>query len=493
MDTTAGKMAGHRADKSYVLRRRWRLAAGLLLMDALAVGAAFVLGYLLRFHNPLWPYFPTVNPEYYLRLGLIMIPVWLVLFSMHRLYDPEQLLGGTREYTHVLSACTIGVVAIVAYDFLRRGDAQELSRGWLIVVWLLACLVVGATRFGLRRLVYAMRRRGRWLRPAIVVGANAEGHAVARQLQEAPAASGVRVVGLVDDAPPADTGDAAHLPHLGALDDLPALIQQHDVREIVVAGTALPREQLLDIFREFVRNHDQVTVRLSSGLFEILTTGMQVRKVGYVPLMTLERTRITGIDAVLKRVLDMIGSVLLLLLASPVMAVVTLLVKATSPGPVYYRRRVMGQGGRPFDALKFRTMHSNGDEILARHPELREELRRTGKLRDDPRVTPLGRVLRRFSLDELPQLFNILAGQMSLVGPRMITVEEWPHYGKWQHNLLTVKPGLTGLWQVSGRSDLTYEERVRLDMHYIRNYTIWLDVQILLQTVPVALRGRGAY
>jgi lipopolysaccharide/colanic/teichoic acid biosynthesis glycosyltransferase len=220
---------------------------------------------------------------------------------------------------------------------------------------------------------------------------------------------------------------------------------------------------------------------------------MHLRKVGFVPLVTLERTRITGMDAVMKRTLDIVGSFFGILLAGPAMLVIAVLVKITSPGPVFFRRRVLCQGGRCIGALKFRTMYSNGDEILSRNPDLAEELKRNGKLKKDPRITPLGRFLRRLSLDELPQLFNILIGQMSLVGPRMITPEEWSHYGKWQHNLLTVKPGLTGLWQVSGRSDLSYEDRVRLDMHYIRNYTIWLDLQILFQTIPVALRGKGAY
>jgi lipopolysaccharide/colanic/teichoic acid biosynthesis glycosyltransferase len=182
-----------------------------------------------------------------------------------------------------------------------------------------------------------------------------------------------------------------------------------------------------------------------------------------------------------------------LLLSSPVLLVLAILVKISSRGPVFHRRRVMGVNGRTFYALKFRTMYVNGQEILAQYPEKRAELLNTHKIKDDPRVTPLGRWLRRFSLDELPQLFNVLRHQMALVGPRMITPEEMPMYNHWDMNLLTVRPGITGLWQVSGRSDVTYQERVRLDMHYIRNWTIWLDLQLLMRTVPAVLRGRGAY
>jgi lipopolysaccharide/colanic/teichoic acid biosynthesis glycosyltransferase len=181
------------------------------------------------------------------------------------------------------------------------------------------------------------------------------------------------------------------------------------------------------------------------------------------------------------------------ILATPLLVLLAVLVKLDSPGPVLYRRRVLGLGGRSFDALRLRTMRTDGDEILARHPELQDELEREGKLRDDPRVTPLGKALRRSSLDELPQVFNVVLGQMSIVGPRMITADEQKRYGCWDLNLLTVKPGITGLWQTSGRSEVSYEERVQLDMNYIRNWTVWLDLHILLRTIPAVLQGRGAY
>jgi lipopolysaccharide/colanic/teichoic acid biosynthesis glycosyltransferase len=179
---------------------------------------------------------------------------------------------------------------------------------------------------------------------------------------------------------------------------------------------------------------------------------------------------------------------------APIFALLALLVRLDSPGPVIFRRRVLGVGGKSFDAFKFRTMYIDGNERLKARPDLVEELEREGKLKDDPRITRLGRLLRRCSLDELPQLFNVLRGEMSLVGPRMITASEAAKYGLHRANLLTVKPGITGLWQVSGRSDLDYEERIRLDMHYIRNYSVWLDLYILLvQTPGAVVSGRGAY
>jgi lipopolysaccharide/colanic/teichoic acid biosynthesis glycosyltransferase len=207
----------------------------------------------------------------------------------------------------------------------------------------------------------------------------------------------------------------------------------------------------------------------------------------------VNKVRLTGLDRVMKFILDYSIAIALLPFILPVLAVLALLVRLDSAGPVIYRRRVMGVNGTQFDALKFRTMHVNGDEILAAYPQLQEELAREHKLKWDPRVTRMGGILRKLSLDELPQIFNVLRGQMSLVGPRMIVADEMKKYDQWAMNLLTVAPGITGLWQVSGRSDLSYEQRVRLDMQYIRNWTIWQDLQILLQTIPAVIRRRGAY
>jgi lipopolysaccharide/colanic/teichoic acid biosynthesis glycosyltransferase len=240
-----------------------------------------------------------------------------------------------------------------------------------------------------------------------------------------------------------------------------------------------------------------VQLRLSSGLFEILTTGMQVSEVGYVPLISLNQLRITGIELALKTCFDYLAAAVALVVLVPVFAIIALLIKRSSPGPVIHRRRVLGVGGKPFDAYKFRTMVMNGDEVLARllaeNPELRKEYEDGYKLRNDPRITRIGRILRKTSLDEMPQLVNVLKGQMSIVGPRMIVQEEAERYGKWSMNLLTVKPGMTGPWQVMGRNELPYAERVQLSMNYIRNYTIWLDLKILFQTAIVVLRGRGAF
>ena len=195
----------------------------------------------------------------------------------------------------------------------------------------------------------------------------------------------------------------------------------------------------------------------------------------------------------MKSLMDYVFTIPALLLLSPLFIAIAIAVKLDSPGPVFHRRKVLGVNGREFYAWKFRTMVVDGDKLIEADPALKAELEANYKLKDDPRVTRLGHFLRKWSLDELPQLFNILAGDMSLVGPRMITCPELGKYDQWDINLLTVRPGITGLWQVSGRSDVSYEQRVSYDMYYVRNWSIWLDLQLLFQTIPAVLKKRGAY
>jgi len=371
-----------------------------------------------------------------------------------------------------------------------------ISRGWLVMSWLVSTLMICTNRLVLRRMAYTMRSKGWFITPAVIVGTNSEAISLAMQLRDSNS-SGVAILGFIEEHN-LDNLDRAHssligLPILGGLSSLSTVLTNNGAEEVIIATTALTRAQLFETAQELVAT-PQVKMSLSSGLYEIFTTGMQVTSKGSVPLMSLNRLRLDPIEMTLKNILDYTLIITSLFVLLPIFALISLLIKLDSPGPIFHRRRVLGVGGKAFDAFKFRTMVVNGDEVLAQHPELLVELQANHKLKEDPRITRVGQWLRRASLDELPQIFNILLGQMSLVGPRMISPAEAEMYGQMKHNLLTVKPGLTGLWQVSGRSDLSYDERVRLDMQYIRNYSIWLDLQILIfQTLPVVLKGSGAY
>jgi exopolysaccharide biosynthesis polyprenyl glycosylphosphotransferase len=489
MDTLAKPTPGIATTTSRVTQ--WRLLkVALVLGDTLGVVVGFILAYKVRFELGLQIFQDvTPSPIVYTWLFLSLLPLWLVIFALFGLYDRRHLLGGTEEYARVFHACTLSVMLVIAADFLTL--TLVIARGWLLMAWLLSFLMVGGLRFGLRRIIYKLRQRGYFLTTTIIVGANEEGLALSEQLRNWQT-SGLYVVGFVGDTlrPRATALDS--LPLLGQVDDLEQLIKEYGVEELVIATTALSREALLQIFEAYGVRSD-VQIRMSSGLFEIMTTGVQVKELAYVPLVSINKVRLTGLDVLLKTVLDYGLTVPGLIVISPLLLLIALVVRLDSPGPVIYRRQVLGIGGRQFDAFKFRTMRANHEPALSQNPAIQQQFKLGIKPKNDPRITKIGRLLRKYSLDELPQLVNVLKGDMSLVGPRMITSEEQGLYGKWGMNLLTVKPGITGLWQVSGRSDVSYEERVRLDMWYIRNYTIWLDLQIILQTIPAVLRGKGAY
>jgi exopolysaccharide biosynthesis polyprenyl glycosylphosphotransferase len=460
----------------------------LICGDILAIGGAFWLAYQLRF--TVLPYLAPFSEAAYRQLVFGTIPVWLAIFAVFQLYNPHNLFGGVQEYSRAFNAVTAGIFALVVYGFVSR-DAFTISRGWLVISWLLALILVIGLRFSIRRVIYAARRRGHLLTPALIIGANDEGRALAEQLRNWPS-SGLYITGFIDNHKPLGSFVSNGYKVVGRLDDLEAITKKKDIEELIIAPTALERNELVGVFQTFNPN-PEINLRLSSGIFELLNTGLRIKELANVPLVEVSHSRITGIDALMKVVIDYSVAAVALVLLSPLLLLITLAVKLDSPGPAIYRRKVMGSNGNPFDAFKFRTMHVNGHEILADHPELQDILDQEAKLKDDPRITRVGNLLRKFSLDELPQFYNVILGQMSVVGPRMISPPEMAHYGKWGMNLLTVKPGITGLWQISGRSDVSYEERVRLDMHYIRNWSLWMDIYIILATVPAVLRKKGAY
>ena len=464
------------------------LRTALAAMDCAMLLLAVYLAYRLRFDFKI-ALSPEVagRPEFYGPLAAGLLPLWLGLLAVFGLYSPRYLMGGTEEYARAFNACTTGILLVIVVVF--ADPTVNIARGWLAAAWTLSIVLVCLGRFLIRRAVYRLRRHGYFVHRAAIVGVNGEARALAEELRNYKA-SGLNILGFIANHSWYSRDEA---PILGSLDDIGTTLQDHRISDVIVAATALDRRQLLDLFEEASALPD-VELRLSSGLYEVLTTGVRVKQAGFVPLMSLNKVRLEPMEAALKTVMDYTLATLGVIALLPVFAALALIIKLDSPGPVFYRRRVLGVCGKEFDAFKFRTMHVNGEQILAFHPELQAQLRATQKLKQDPRVTRVGGVLRKYSLDELPQLFNVLLGQMSLVGPRMISPSEAALYGHLRTNLLTVKPGLSGLWQTSGRSDVSYEERIQLDMHYIRNYTIWRDLQILfIQTVPAVLKGRGAY
>jgi exopolysaccharide biosynthesis polyprenyl glycosylphosphotransferase len=472
---------------------QWRfLIIVLLISDFWIISLAFRLAYYIRFELGLEIFrsgaFESI--PFYQRLVMVLVPLWMIILGLAGAYDRQKLLAGTHEYSIIFNSTAVGMLLIIGFSFLDPNFV--LARGWLFVAWALVFLLTFLGRFIIRRSVYFMREHGFFLSNAIIIGANNEGISLALQFKHR-SSSGLAVLGFIDKKFPIGKTVYEDLKIIGNLEHIDEVIKEHKIEEIILASSAIStRDKMMDIFQKY-GVASGINVRLSSGLYEIITTGLTVQEVGAVPLVTINQVRLTGIDVFLKALLDYFITIPGLLLSSPFFILIILAIKLDSRGPAIHRRRVMGVNGEQFDAFKFRTMHIDGDKILAQYPELQEELKQNHKLKNDPRITRIGRLLRKTSLDELPQLINVLKREMSLVGPRIITPDEMIKYNKWDINLLTVQPGITGLWQVSGRSDLTYQERVNLDMYYIRNWSIWQDLQILLETIPVVFNGTGAY
>ena len=470
-------------------RRDFYLTSILITGDIFSYSLAYWGAYQLRFFTLPYPII-NIDPSYYLRIFLLFLPVWVLIFWTYRLYSPRLLFGGVQEYAQVFNAVTLssGTILLLDFLFIRQGG---ISRGWFLLFWVFAILLGELSRFGIRRLVYFLRGRNHLLIQSVIINADGEGLALYEHLKHWRK-SGLRVAGFIDDHLSTGSQIVNGIHVLGSLSDLEQIVRTREIEEVIVATGSLNRSQLTDIYRTLA-SYPEINLRFSSGLFELISTGLYIKEMANVPLIEVNKVRITGLHAVIKAVIDYVGAFLGVVFLSPIYGLIAVLIRLDSPGPILYRHSVLGLNGRSFEAFKFRTMVENCDEIFKTNLDLRKEFEQNFKLKHDPRVTRIGRFLRQTSIDELPQLINVLLGQMSIIGPRYITLQEAEKYGRWCTNLQTVKPGITGLWQVSGRSDIAYEERIRLDMYYIRNWTLWLDLHIIFRTIPAVIQRRGAY
>ncbi|PID86752.1 MAG: glycosyl transferase [Chloroflexi bacterium] len=467
------------------------LISTLMLSDLLMIALAGLVAYWIRFSLSLSIFQLDVvpSPNYYQRMAFAFILVTLSIFYASGLYNQRKILGGTREYEIVFRSTSLGLLLVIVASFLFPNVV--LARGWILLLWVLSFVFVSLERFAIRRVVYWMRKQGYLVACAVIIGANKEGYALANQLMKWET-SGLYIVGFVDQKSAIGEQKYSNLVNLGNSEQLDDIIERFGVEELILVSSALSREEIVALYKEYGLR-ENLNLRLSSGLFELVTTRVEVGDILNAPLVRVNKVQLTGLDRALKFILDYTLILSAMLFIVPLLLLICILIKLDSPGPIIHRRKVMGKSHKEFYAYKFRTMYTNGDEILDAHPGLKEKLERDHKLKEDPRITRVGKFLRQSSLDEIPQLWNVIKREMSVVGPRMITNSEMEMYKEWGINLLTVNPGITGLWQVSGRSDTTYEERVQLDMEYIRTWTIWSDLYILWLTIPAILKQRGAY
>jgi exopolysaccharide biosynthesis polyprenyl glycosylphosphotransferase len=407
--------------------------------------------------------------------------VCALLFARSGLYAGREERPGLTRIVASLFQTT--VVALI-YALVNGLDFQSyyIFYGSLFF----AVAYVGLFRYAYEATTGAVLRAAGHRRRAVLVGTGEHIEAVAHALQSS-GDSQVNVMGFVSLTERPDNG----LRSLGSLRDIAQIIADNKVDEVIIADPAFPEREAIELVDQC--HQRGVTVRIAPSTMEILVHRAEFVPGQSVPLFELRPPVFEGFDYALKRTFDLIGASLILTVLSPLLIACALAVKLTSRGPVLYRSSRPGIGGMPFDCFKFRTMYRDADERQADLESLNEASGALFKIRDDPRMTPIGRVMRRYSIDELPQLFNVLLGQMSLVGPRPLPQRDYERLEDWHKKRYLVLPGITGLWQVSGRADLDFDDLVRLDFLYLERWSVFLDLSILVKTVPAVISRRGAF
>lgn len=471
-------------------KRRKFFIALLVVLDVAMIAISLRFAYFFRFETGIFEQI-AAGPSYeayYTTLVYLFIPLMTIVFAFYKLYDWDYLFGGSGEFTRVVSAVTIGLFTIVIVSFFVK--APTISRPWLLSLWFSSNTLVILERYCLRSIIYWQRRKGIFLSRFLIIGANEEGRTIAEQAQRIPA-SGLQIVGFVDDFVAKNTPIINGIGVLGRTSKLDRLIDEYRIEGVIFSSTAFTHGQMVELIQTLKGR--VLDIHISSGLFEILMSRVMVKEVSGIPLVGIKNVTLSTSELIAKTTFDRLVASVGLLIISPLLLVIALLIKVTSPGPVLYVSKRAGKAGREFGFYKFRTMKEGADRMLDDLKDLNEAQGPIFKIKNDPRITRVGAVLRRFSLDELPQLFNVIKGDMSLVGPRPPIPEEVANYSDWHWRRLDVIPGMTGLWQVSGRSRLTFDEMVKLDLFYIENWSLTFDIIILLKTAAAVIRGKGAY
>ena len=489
---------------------RWivpSVKVGLVIADALSAAASFMLAFYVREGVPVFADGSMAWSDRFAPYGallLFVVAIRLLSFNHYNLYRVRGEFSLVDDGIRIFKATAIGSLLIVAAAFLYRGGfefrAFSYARGVFVYDFVFILLGVSLLRLLMRTAQIFVRERQINLIPTLVVGRGQEASLFIREMRERPAL-GYRVIGVVETELSAfATGETYEgVPVIGDLNTLPEVIRDSGANEVIIADPQVNGDALFEVMMRCGRRRG-VEFRIAPSLFNCLPRKTEIDQIGVLPMIRLFREPLSSSARILKRTFDLIFSALAILLLLPLWLLIALLIKLDSKGPVFYTQERVGMDGRLFLLYKFRTMRAGADPELHREYQrafiagraeanLGNEQKPTYKLLTDPRITRVGKILRRTSLDEVPQLLNVLAGDMSMVGPRPPIPYEVEAYELWHRKRLDMKPGLTGLWQVSGRNRLPFEEKVRLDLFYIENWSLLLDLKIILRTGFVMLSG----
>jgi exopolysaccharide biosynthesis polyprenyl glycosylphosphotransferase len=469
---------------SFLLRmdtlRRIARALSLLALDFAALFVAILTALCLKAAaRGAWDFSVSFNQtKDYVSFAFL---VTALLFANSGLYGDRAVRPGL---TSIVSSLFQVTVVVLLYAVVSGEDFSSyyIFYGSLFF----AVAYVSTFRFAYERLTGKLLRAAGYQRRAVLVGTGEHIEDVAHALS-AGSEEGINVIGFISISPRPDNG----LLSLGTLEDLDDVVLAHRVDEVIIADPDFPQREAVELVDQC--HQRGVVVRIAPSTMEILVHRAEFVPGQSVPLFELKPPVFEGFDYALKRSFDLVGSVALGIVLSPFLLACALAIKLTSRGPIVYRSLRPGIGGAPFACFKFRTMYRDAHANQPALEDLNEASGALFKIRHDPRVTPVGRFLRRFSIDELPQLFNVVRGEMSLVGPRPLPQRDYDRLEDWHKKRYLVMPGITGLWQVSGRSDLDFDDLVRLDFLYLERWSVFLDLSILIKTVPAVLSRRGAF
>ncbi|MBI4317967.1 MAG: sugar transferase [Chloroflexi bacterium] len=443
-----------------------------------------MLAYQLRFQWSDVPGEITQPLSTYLPLVVLVSALSLLFFSLGRLYDhPRQISVGQQLYG-IFSGTSVSVLLSMALLFLFKENM--VSRLFVLLGWAVAILIVPLSRIALRWLLVHLHSKGIGVERLLVVGATDIAFSLAENVSRYPDL-GYQLV-AVDNAQ--GVGSDSSSRH-DLAERLGTIIREQRVDEVIVALPPGSHAKVSEIVQCCRRNN--VRVKVVPEFFDMALSRVDLEQISRIPLVSFKTSALCGWNEVVKRLFEasLVGAAMIAL--APLFLVVAMAIKLDSPGPAIYRQTRVGRGGKSFQIYKFRSMRPNAEQLLPELMEFNEVAGPLFKLRNDPRVTRVGKLIRRLSIDEFPQLFNVLQGTMCLVGPRPPLPWEVEQYEEWQLRRLEAKPGITGLWQISGRSDLSFSDMVNLDLYYIDNWSLGLDLTILLRTIPTVLSAKGAY
>lgn len=468
------------------LSKRWR---GLLTVLIFVVSdlALFNLSFLLAYWIRPWivflhkPHIPLAN---YSEIILLANFVCLFIFSLMGLYRFPSRFFDPDDFFSLAEALLAGGGIVLAATFLRRD--YSYSRFTLAATFILAIPALSFSRWLILSWIRAWRRKSGEAKAAVIWGAGETGQLLLRKIQDQPDL-GYRVIGFLDDDPAKKGQTVGDLSVLGGSEKLAELRSR--VAAVFVAFAQLDASRVVNL----IDRYDELEFKIVPSLLEIITEPLSFREFKDIPLITVRESSDLGSYPMVKRLIDLFLASLLVVILSPLFVLIGLAIVIGSPGPVFYRQVRVGKGRRQFFCHKFRTMVRGADQMKDSLRHLDEADGPYFKISDDPRVTGVGRLLRRLCLDELPQLFNVVKGDMSLVGPRPPLPSEVAEYPEWATKRFSVRPGMTGLWQVSGRHELHFQKALRLDLYYARHKSFWLDFGIIFKTVPAIIFNQGKW